>query len=94
MSTRTSANYYPSFRVAQLVGLSGRGIGKITSSFMVLTSDNQKVNLGLSLKFEAKALKVVGYSRKNDRFWEFSQKTIDILKEYRVKWLLVAPFMF
>jgi hypothetical protein len=51
---------------------------------MVLTSGNEKVNLGLSLKFEAKALKVVGYSRKNGQYWEFSQKTVDLLKEYKV----------
>ena len=31
---------------------------------MVITSDNQKTNLGLSLKFEAKSLKVIGYSKK------------------------------
>lgn len=54
---------------------------------MVLTSDNQKINLGLSLKFEAKALKVIGYSRKNDRYWEFSQKAIELIKEFKARHL-------
>lgn len=64
--------------------MTGRAMSRITSSFLVITNNNQKVNLGLNIKFEAKSLKVVGYSRKNDRYWEYSQKTIDLLKEYQV----------
>lgn len=51
---------------------------------MVLTAGGKKENVGLSLKFEAKGLKVIDYSRKNDRYWEFSQKTVDLLKDYKV----------
>ena len=51
---------------------------------MVLTSDNSKNNLGLSLKFEAKSLKVIDYSRKEGRHWEFSERTIDLIREYKV----------
>jgi 5'-3' exoribonuclease 1 len=54
VDTRQSGRYFPSFKVADMVGMSGRALSKITSSFLVLTSDNQKMNLGLSLKFEAK----------------------------------------
>jgi 5'-3' exoribonuclease 1 len=52
---------------------------------MVLTSDHQKNNLGLSIKFEAKSLKVVDYSRKNARYWEFSEKAVDLIREYKVR---------
>jgi hypothetical protein len=65
--------------------MSGRALSRITSSFLVITSNHQKANLGLSLKFEAKGLKVVGYSRKNDRFWEFSDKAIQLIKAYKVR---------
>lgn len=51
---------------------------------MVLTSDSSKNNLGLSLKFEAKSLKVVDYSRKEGRHWEFSERTVDLIREYKV----------
>ena len=51
---------------------------------MVITSDNQKINLGLNLKFEAKGLKVLGYSRKDGRSWEFSDMAVDLLREYKV----------
>ncbi|KAF9074552.1 XRN 5'-3' exonuclease N-terminus-domain-containing protein [Rhodocollybia butyracea] len=81
--TAGSSTYYPAFRAAEMLGLSSRGISKITSSFMVITSDNQKHNLGLSMKFEAKSLKVVDYSRKDGRHWEFSDKAIKLLQEYQ-----------
>jgi hypothetical protein len=51
---------------------------------MVLTTEGHKTNLGLSLKFEAKALKVIDFSRKNGRHWEFSEKAVDLIAEYKV----------
>jgi 5'-3' exoribonuclease 1 len=74
-----------------MVGISGRALGKITSSFMVLTSDEQKNNLGLSIKFEAKALKVIDYSRKEGRTWEYSEKAIQLIREYKVCLTDVLP---
>jgi 5'-3' exoribonuclease 1 len=67
-----------------MVGISGRALSKITSSFMVITSDNQKTNLGLSLKFDAKGLKVIDYSRKEGRHWEFSDRAVELIREYKV----------
>ncbi|KAF8808626.1 hypothetical protein BYT27DRAFT_7286147 [Phlegmacium glaucopus] len=68
-----SSRYYPSFKPAEMVGISGRALGKITSNFTAITSDHQKNNLGLSLKYEAKGLKVIDYSRK---------KAIELPREY------------
>jgi 5'-3' exoribonuclease 1 len=75
-----------------MVSVSGRALGKITSSFMVLTSDRQKINLGLSIKFEAKSMKVIDYSRKDGRSWEYSQRALDLIKEYKV-WNSVTYFL-
>lgn len=83
--------YYPAFQVAEKVGISGHALSKITASFMVLTVNGQKNNVGLSLKFEAKSLKVIGYSRKNGRYWEFSDKAVDLIREYKVGF---AEFIF
>ncbi|THV06390.1 hypothetical protein K435DRAFT_645537 [Dendrothele bispora CBS 962.96] len=85
VSQRKSDIYYPSFRAAEMLGMTGRALSKITSSFMVLTSDHSKNNLGLSLKFEAKSLKVIDYSKKDGRVWEFSEKAIDLIREYKEK---------
>lgn len=85
VNDRSSQRYFPSYEVSDLVGLSGMAVAKITSSFGVLTSDNQQNNLGLSIKFDAKAMKVIDYSRKNGRYWEFSDKAVELLKEYKAK---------
>lgn len=83
IASTKSADYFPSRQVANVLKLSPRSLSKITSSFMVLSSHGEKTNLGLSLKFEAKALKVVGYSRKNNQYWEFSEKAVELLREYK-----------
>lgn len=67
-----------------MVGISGRALSKITSSFMVISGDNTKTNLGLSLKFEVKALKVIDYTSKDGRHWDYSIKAIELIKEYKV----------
>lgn len=46
--------------------------------------DRQKTSIGLSLKFEAKGLKVVDYTRKEGRYWEYSEKAVELIKEYKV----------
>lgn len=73
-----------------MVGISGRALGKITSSFMVITSDHSKTNLGLSLKFEAKSLKVIDYSRKDGRNWDYSEKAVELLKEYKASFFFLC----
>ena len=83
---RAAQRYFPSFKVAEMVGLSSMAIARITSRFMVLTSDGQKHDLGLSLKFEAKSLKVIDYSKKDGRYWEFSDKAVDLIREYTEKY--------
>ncbi|KAH9481103.1 5'-3' exoribonuclease 1 [Psilocybe cubensis] len=94
VNNRKASRYYPSFKAADLVGLTGRALGKITSSFMVITSDNQKTNLGLSLKFEAKSLKVIDYSRKDGRTWEYSEKTVELIKEYKARFYNIGRLVF
>lgn len=84
VDSRISSRYFSSFKAVELVDLTERAFSRITSSFMVLTTGGKEVNIGLGLRFEAKALKVIDYSRKNDSFWEFSQKTVDVLKDYKV----------
>lgn len=76
--------YIPSYQVARMLNLNPLVLSKITSSFTVMV-ENERQNLGLNLKFEAKKLKVIGYSRKRNNSWEFSQKAIDLLKSYLQK---------
>lgn len=76
--------------------ISGLTLSKLTASLHVICKSNsneqkstdQRVNLGLNLKFEAKKQKVLGYTRKakikDKDGWEYSEKAIQILAEYKV----------
>lgn len=77
--------YHPLPEVAKIAGLSPKVVSKLTSRVIAIDVDRSgKINLGLSVKFEAKAQKVIDYSRKTYRYWEFSQATVDLVKEYKV----------
>lgn len=52
--------------------------------------NDQRVNIGLNLKFEARGQKVLGYSRKGDGGWEYSQRAVDLIQEYRERFPEVA----
>jgi hypothetical protein len=81
--SRPSPSYSPAYQIASMLGISGLAVAKITSSFMALLADGSKVNLGLSIKFEAKSLKVLNWSRK-ERGWEFSAQALDLIGSYKV----------
>ncbi|KAK5116209.1 hypothetical protein LTR62_008535 [Meristemomyces frigidus] len=73
--------YKPSYQVAKMLQLHPLVLSKLTSAFNVMSS-GLRLNLGLNLKFEAKKLKVLGYSRKSANGWEYSQKAINLLVGY------------
>ncbi|SNX82446.1 probable KEM1 - multifunctional nuclease [Melanopsichium pennsylvanicum] len=81
VSKRARVNYYPSYQVAKRCGITSLALAKLTSSMMLAWKD-QKVNVGLRLKFEAKGEKVLGYSRKSAAGWEFSEKALELVKEH------------
>lgn len=65
--------------------ISSLALSKITSSLQITVDGaQQKVNLGLCLKYDSKSRKVLGYSRKTPKGWEYSQKALDLINEYRV----------
>lgn len=76
--------YHPSYVVARQLHMPPLALSKLTAAFNV-TSSGLRLNLGLNLKFEAKKMKVLGYSRKSANGWEYSQKAIDLLAQYMVK---------
>ena len=79
-----STPYTPSFAVARMLGLNPLVLSKITASFSIML-EGTRVNLGLNLKFEAKKLKVLGYSRRGPTGWEFSQKAIELVQQYMLR---------
>lgn len=75
--------YMPSYAIARSLRLNPLVLAKITSSFSV-DVDGQRVNLGLNLKFEARKQKVLGYSRRGESGWEFSQKAVALVHQYMI----------
>jgi len=63
--------------------MSALTLAKISSSLMIQGPTDQKVNAGLNLKFEAKSQKVLGYTRKNEGGWEYSERAIALIAEYK-----------
>ncbi|RUS21744.1 hypothetical protein BC938DRAFT_475360, partial [Jimgerdemannia flammicorona] len=82
-----STRYMPSFSVAKRLQIAAFTLSKLTASLHVASrKDDQHINLGLNLKFEAKRQKVLGYSRKTkDGVWEYSEKAVALLQEYKTK---------
>jgi 5'-3' exoribonuclease 1 len=78
-------HYTPSYAVAKMLGLHPLVLSKITSAFSISACGLPRLNVGLNLKFEAKKLKVLGYSRRSDNGWEFSNKAIELLSTYMTK---------
>jgi len=76
--------YFPSYTVATLVNLKPLPLSKITSSFSVVVGET-RLNLGLSLKFEARRQKVLGYSKRVPEGWQFSDRALALIKEYKTK---------
>lgn len=81
----SQTNYTPSYTVAKMLGLHPLVLSKITSSFSISACGLPRLNLGLNLKFEGKKMKVLGYSRRSDNGWEFSNKAIELLSTYMTK---------
>ncbi|GAB7360547.1 hypothetical protein MBLNU230_g0432t1 [Neophaeotheca triangularis] len=79
-----STPYMPSYQVAKTLNLHPLVLSKLTASFNV-NSSGLRLNLGLNLKFDSKKLKVLGYSRKSERGWEYSPKAIHLLTEYMTR---------
>ncbi|KAG8752127.1 hypothetical protein FRC14_007322 [Serendipita sp. 396] len=76
-------DYYSSYNVASMLQMTGLALSRITSSLMVIMTDGSKANLGLSLKFQGKGLKVLTYTKMDGNGWEYSAKAVELLRDYK-----------
>lgn len=75
--------YTPAHVLGKSIKVTGLVLSKLTSSMTVIDAiHNSTYNIGLQLKFEAKQVCVVGYSRKSSRGWEFSDAAVDLVKSF------------
>lgn len=77
--------YLTSYEAAKQLRINGLFLSKITGCYMVRDKAGGRQNVGLDIKFDARRLKVLGYTRKNSRFWEYSPLAMQLLRDYRTK---------
>ncbi|CZR56812.1 probable KEM1-multifunctional nuclease [Phialocephala subalpina] len=85
LNHHSQTQYTPSYAVAKMLQLHPLVLSKLTSSFTISAMGLPRLNLGLNLKFEGKKLKVLGYSRRSENGWEFSNKAIELIGQYMLK---------
>ncbi|KAI8367771.1 XRN 5'-3' exonuclease N-terminus-domain-containing protein [Blakeslea trispora] len=69
--------------VARELDLSPLALSKLTSAVSVVQKNNQRINVGLNLKFESRGEKVLGYTRKHPAgYWEYSSTAVALIQEY------------
>lgn len=74
--------YYPSGQLLRMLHIPPLFLSKITSTYMIEDDEGRRQNIGITLKYQQKGLKVLGYTRRNDRGWEFSAIAIDLIGKY------------
>lgn len=77
--------YLTSYEVSKQLKVNGLFLSKITGSYMIRDKSGGRLNVGLDIKFDARRLKVLGYTRKNSRFWEYSPLAVQLIRDYRTK---------
>ena len=85
--------YVPGWKLAKRIGCSSLALSRLTSTAHVIPVDkagvvqvSEKHNIGLSIKYDARKLKVAGYTRYSSQGgWEYSSLAGDLLREYYQK---------
>ena len=90
----TSTFYVPGFNVAQRLGISPHLVSRITGTIFLFQSPTEddknsdrprrprKMNVGLNLKFNKHNEEIPGWSRKAENGWQYSMRTVDVLRRY------------
>ncbi|CAL1299821.1 unnamed protein product [Larinioides sclopetarius] len=79
--------FMPAYVVAQQLGMESHFISRLTGTFLVQTSPKgssnpNRVNIGLNLKFNHRNEEVQGFSKRVDNQWLYSEEAVKILDLY------------
>ena len=77
--------YIPSYIVSKKLNINKLFLSRITSKFLIADIDGRRVDVGIPVKFESQHKKVLGYARRNTRGWEYSTITMNLLREYKIR---------
>ena len=89
--------YLTGYQASQQVGISSHLLSRITGSIFIQKGPKEadseranRINVGLNLKFNKKNEEVCGYTKRDQRGWVYSTKTIQIIGQY----LALFPGLF
>ncbi|KAG1673590.1 5'-3' exoribonuclease 1 [Nymphon striatum] len=91
---RLSDRYYPGYVVAKNVNRSSHLISRITGSMFIIpimrqnhveNASENRINIGLNLKFNKKNEEVPGFTKRSEGTWLYSNQSIDLIDEYLKK---------
>ena len=98
--TRTnelSLIYLTGYQASQQVGISSHLLSRITGSIFIQKGPREvdsdfanRINVGLNLKFNKKNEEVCGYTKRDQRGWVYSTKTVQVIGQY----LALFPELF
>ncbi|XP_033113698.1 5'-3' exoribonuclease 1-like [Anneissia japonica] len=75
--------YFPGYRMAQRLGVTGFVLSRITGSVFVVADGGRRLNVGLNLKFNRTNQEIPGFSRKDtEQGWTYSSQVQQILVQY------------
>lgn len=86
--------YFNGHTIANSVGISSYILSRLTGTIYVVAgsaklaieqANPRRVNVGLNLKFTKRGEEVPGYTKYVQSQWQYSQKTIDVLRLYKAK---------
>ena len=81
---RAQVKYFTTQEVTAQLRVSSLVLAKLASGVAVYHG-NQRMNIGLNLKFEAKGRKVLGYSRRTSQGWEYSERAVRLMQDVLTK---------
>lgn len=79
--------YKPGYVAAQQLGIESYFMSRLAGTFLIQTSPKgssnpNRANIGLNLKFSRKNEEVLGFTKRKDNTWLYSEKAIKLLDTY------------
>ncbi|CAB3383497.1 Hypothetical predicted protein [Cloeon dipterum] len=90
-----SMAYLPCIKVCRFVGLPAATVSKVTGVLLMANpkEPRNRINIGLGLKMHMQNKAVPGYAKRDNNEWSYSQKAVDLLREYIRRFPEVFSFL-
>jgi 5'-3' exoribonuclease 1 len=98
---KCTGSYMSAYHAATMIGISDNALNRITGSVFVISGSKReisfqeasKVNIGLQMKFPKQNEELYGYTKKDTRFWLYSEKAVSVVQEYYCKYPVIFEIL-